>query len=168
MWERWRQGGSLQHVAQLFDRDHSSIQRILAETGGISPARRCRSRLALSLSEREEISRSLVAGTSIRAIAISLGRAPSTISREIKRNDGHVCYRADHADTRAWDRARRPKRCRLVENPELANIVADKLQLQWSPEQLHDGSSTLTQATRTITCHTRQSIAACTFKLAAP
>ncbi|MFS2007308.1 IS30 family transposase [Duganella sp. CT11-25] len=136
MWERWRKGESLQHIAQLFDRNHSSIQRILAETGGISPAQRCRSRLALTSAEREEISRSLVTGASLRSIAVSLGRAPSTISREVKRNGWLTCYRANQADTRAWDRARRPKRCRLMENPTLAGIVADKLQLEWSPEQI--------------------------------
>jgi len=136
MWERWRKGESLQHIAQLFDRNHSSIQRILAETGGISPVQRCRSRLALTLAEREEISRALVTGVSIRSIAVTLGRAPSTISREIKRNGGQACYRANQADKHAWDRARRPKRCRLVENPALAGVVADKLQLEWSPEQI--------------------------------
>src|SRR5882672_4286219 len=86
MWERWKKGESLQQIAQLFDRNHSSIQRILAETGGIRPAPRRRSQLALSLVEREEISRSLVAGHSIRSIAELLKRAPSTISREINRN----------------------------------------------------------------------------------
>jgi IS30 family transposase len=136
MWERWRQGESLQQIAQLFGRNHSSIQGILAATGGIRPAERCRSRLALTLSEREEISRALVAGVSLRAIGLSLGRAPSTISREIKRNGGQACYRANQADRCAWDRARRPKRCRLVANPMLADIVADKLRLQWSPEQI--------------------------------
>ena len=69
MWERWRQGDSLQTIAQLFGRNHSSIQKILAVTGGIRPAQRCRSRLALTLVERDEISRSVVAGKSIRAIA---------------------------------------------------------------------------------------------------
>ena len=88
MWERWQKGESLQQIAQLFDRNHSSIQPILAATGGIRPAPRCRSRLALTLAEREEISRAVVAGHSIRAIAAQLGRAPSTISREIKRNGG--------------------------------------------------------------------------------
>lgn len=136
MWERWRRGDSLQQIAQLFCRNHSSVQHILAETGGIRPPERCRSRLALSLSEREEISRSLVAGASVRAIARLLGRAPSTVSREIKRNEGQNHYRASLADTRAWDRARRPKRCKLVANPMLADIVADKLRLQWSPEQI--------------------------------
>jgi IS30 family transposase len=136
MWERWRQGDSLQTIAQLFGRNHSSIQRILAETGGIRPAPRCRSRLALTSAEREEISRAIVAGQSIRSIAASLGRAPSTVSREIKRNGGQGGYRANLADQCAWDRARRPKPCKLVENRRLANIVASKLRLQWSPEQI--------------------------------
>lgn len=136
MWDRWRQGDSLQTIAQLFGRNHSSIQRILAETGGIRPAPRCRSRLALTLAEREEISRAMVAGQSVRSVAASLGRAPSTVSREIKRNGGLAGYRANLADQCAWDRARRPKPCKLVENRGLANIIASKLQLQWSPEQI--------------------------------
>ena len=136
MWERWQKGESLQQIAQLFDRNHSSIQPILAATGGIRPVPRCRSRLALTLAEREEISRAVVAGHSIRAIAEQLGRAPSTVSREIKRNGGRECYRASQADQSAWDRGRRPKAGKLVENRLLARIVAGKLQLQWSPEQI--------------------------------
>jgi IS30 family transposase len=136
MWERWQKGESLQQIAQLFDRNHSSIERILAETGGICPARRCRSRLALTLAEREQISRAVVAGYSIQAMATSLGRAPSTISREIKRNGGYECYRAAQAEQAAWDRARRPKTCKLVENRTLAHIVAARLQLLWSPQQI--------------------------------
>lgn len=136
MWDRWRAGDSLQTIARLFDRNHSSIQQILAETGGIRPAPRRRSRLALSNSEREEISRSLVAGRSIRSIAGTLGRAPSTISREIKRNGDLKSYRANIADQAAWDRAHRPKLCKLAMNPFIAQIVASKLRLQWSPEQI--------------------------------
>ncbi|ARK99565.1 IS30 family transposase [Burkholderia pseudomallei] len=136
MWERWRKGESLQQIAQLFDRNHSSVQRILAETGGIQPKQRRRSSLALTLAEREEISRSVVAGDSIRAIAIRLARAPSTISRELKRNGGMPGYRANNADELAWERARRPQVCKLVRNRELAQVVASKLQLQWSPEQI--------------------------------
>jgi IS30 family transposase len=136
MWERWRKGESLQQIAQLFDRDHSSIQRILAETGGIRPTERHRAPLALTLAEREEISRSLATGHSIRSIAELLKRAPSTISREINRNGGQEGYRASQADQAAWDRAHRPKSCKLVDNPALARIVASKLQLQWSPEQI--------------------------------
>ena len=136
MWERWQKGESLQQIAQLFDRNHSSIQRILAETGGIRPAQRRRSRLALTLAEREEISRAVAAGHSIRSIATSLGRAPSTISREIKRNGGQEGYRASQAEQAAWDRDARPKTCKLAENRALAHIVAGKLQWQWSPEQI--------------------------------
>lgn len=136
MWERWRKGESLQQIAQLFDRNHSSIQRILAETGGIQPRPRCRSQRALSLAEREEISRGLVAGHSIRSIATLLRRAPSTISREIKRNGGQPGYRATQAEEAAWVRACRPKPCKLAVNCHLAHLVADKLRRQWSPEQI--------------------------------
>ena len=136
MWERWQKGDSLQHIAQLFDRNHSSVEGILARTGGIRPAPRCRSRLALTLPEREEISRAVVAGQSIRSIATQLGRAPSTISREIDRNGGQRDYRASQADQAAWDRAHRPKPCKLVENRALAHIVAAKLKGLWSPEQI--------------------------------
>lgn len=136
MWDRWRKGDSLQQIAQMFDRNHSSIQGILAASGGIRPAARRRSRLALTLGEREEISRGLVAGHSIRSIAAGLDRAPSTICREINRNGGQVSYRADQADQSAWDRSRRPKVCRLASNKALARVVADKLQRQWSPEQI--------------------------------
>jgi IS30 family transposase len=136
MWERWQKGESLNAIARRFDRGHSSIQRILAETGGIRPAPRRRSRLALSLAEREEISRGVISGDSIRSIAASLGRSPSTVSREIRRNGGRRCYRASQAEQAAWDRARRPKTCRLVQNRALAHTVASKLQLAWSPEQI--------------------------------
>ncbi|MFV3371954.1 IS30 family transposase [Pseudomonas sp. NY15435] len=136
MWDRWKAGDSLQQIAQLFDRNHSSIQRILAETGGIRPATQRRSRLALTLAEREEISRALAVGQSIRHIAMRLERAPSTISREISRNGGCRSYRANQADQAAWDRARRPKLCKLAQSPKLAQLVAEKLQIQWSPEQI--------------------------------
>jgi IS30 family transposase len=136
MWERWQKGESLQQIAQLFERNHSSIQPILAATGGIRPAPRCRSRWALTLAEREEISRAMVAGHSMRSIAAQLRRAPSTISRELKRNDGQACYRASQADQSAWARGRRPKTAKLAQNRALARLVAGKLQRQWSPEQV--------------------------------
>jgi IS30 family transposase len=101
MWERWQKGDSLQQIAQLFDRYHSSIERILAESGGMRPAQRRRSRLALTLAEREEISRAIAAGQSIYSIAASLGRAPSTIYREIRRNGDQEGYRASQADQAA-------------------------------------------------------------------
>ena len=97
-------------------RRSKAFQGILAESGGIRPTERHRSRIALILIEREEISRGIVAGKSIRAIAATLGRAPSTISREIRRNDGPQGYRASQADQAAWDRGCRPKVCKLVQN----------------------------------------------------
>jgi len=136
MWDRWQAGDSLHAIARLFDRGHSSVQRVLGETGGIRPARRYRSGRSLSLAEREEISRGVAAGLSLRSIAASLGRAPSTVSREIKRNGGRRQYRANKAEQAAWDRAHRPKSCKLAENRALAHIVAEKLQLQWSPRQI--------------------------------
>ncbi len=136
MWDRWQAGESLHSIARLFDRYHPSIQRILAESGGIRPPKRRRSRLALSMSEREEISRGIVAGRSIRSIASSLGRAPSTVSRELRRNGGRRRYRANRADKAAWERAKRPKTCKLVANRALARVVASKLQLEWAPDQI--------------------------------
>ena len=136
MWQRWQQGDSLHDIAQLFDRPHSSVQGIFAKAGGVRPRPRQRSRLALTLYEREEISRGLVAGQSIRSIASSLGRAPSTVSREIHRNGGVRSYRASQADRAAWDRARRPKACKLVTDRGLARSVAGKLKQWWSPEQI--------------------------------
>jgi IS30 family transposase len=136
MWDRWKKGESLGSIARLFDRHHPSIERIIREHGGIRPPERRRSPCALTLAEREEISRGIATGCSIRSIAASLSRAPSTISREIKRNGGQRGYRASQADQAAWDRAHRPKTCKLVENRALARIVARKLQLEWSPEQI--------------------------------
>jgi len=136
MWDRWQKGDSMHAIARLFDRGHSSVQGILSETGGIRPAQRRRSRLSLTLAEREEISRGVVTGQSFRSMAASLGRSPSTISREIRRNGGRRRYRANKADQAAWDRAHRPKTCKLVENPALSLIVAHKLKQRWSPEQI--------------------------------
>ena len=118
MWDRWQRGETLHSIARLFDRHHTSVRGILAATGGIRPRESRRSRQVLTLAEREEISRGLVAGHSLRSIAESLGRAPSTVSRELKRNGGRSDYRASRADQAAWDRAQRPKLCKLVINLE--------------------------------------------------
>ena len=136
MWDRWQQGDSLHSIARLFDRSHGSIAGILSRTGGIRPPKKRRSRLALTLAEREEISRGIVAGRSIRAIASELGRAASTVSREIQRNGGRRRYRANQADQAAWDRGHRPKTCKLAQNRALARIVGEKLQCWWSPRQI--------------------------------
>jgi IS30 family transposase len=136
MWDRWQKGESLQTIAQLFNRNHSSVAGVLSRTGGIRPPKRARSEIALSLSEREEISRGIVAGHSIRSIATTLRRSPSTVYREIMRNGGQQCYRANEADEAAWNRAQRPKICKLVQNRKLARMVAIKLKQLWSPVQI--------------------------------
>ncbi|MCP4120339.1 MAG: IS30 family transposase [Bacteroidetes bacterium] len=136
MWDRWEKGDSLHSIARLFDRGHSSVFGQLSPTGGIRPPARKRSNRVLSTSEREEISRGLVNGLSLRAIATQLSRAPSTISREVSRNGGYARYRATQADKKAWDRALRPKRCKLAQNRHLSRVIARKLKLKWSPEQI--------------------------------
>jgi len=136
MWDRWQKGDSLHEIARLFDRHHSSVRGILERTGGIRPPTRRRSSRSLTLSEREEISRGLAAGRSLRSIALRLGRAPSTISRELNRNGGLGSYRAHAAEQAAWDRACRPKRCKLALNRPLAMTVAGLLRQRWSPWQI--------------------------------
>lgn len=136
IWERWKQGDTLHKIAKLFDCDHGSVRSILARAGGICPAQRSRSPVALSLAEREEISRALALGQSIRSISAALSRAPSTISREVNRNGGAQSYRATQAEQAAWDRARRPKVCKLTSNRRLARVVALKLQHKWAPQQI--------------------------------
>jgi IS30 family transposase len=136
MWDRWQRGESLSSIGRAFGKQSSSIHFQLSPYGGIRPAPRRRSRLALTLTERETVSRGIVARQSARSIARRLGRAASTVSREIKRNGGSDRYRATRADDQAWTRALRPKRCKLADHPWLQGMVARKLRLNWSPEQI--------------------------------
>jgi IS30 family transposase len=136
LWDRWRKGESLNAIGREFGKPSSSIFAHVKPTGGISPVPRRRSRWALTLAEREEISRGLVAGQSIRWIAAGLSRSASTVSREIRRNGGVRRYRAAAADKRAWKQALRPKPCKLAENGRLRHAVVVKLQRHWSPEQI--------------------------------
>lgn len=136
IWDRWQRGESMSSIGRLFDRNSSSIYPLLARTGGIRPPERRRSRLAMTLAEREEISRGLKAKLSFRSIARQLRRAPSTISREVRRNGGRRVYRAASADLAAWDRAKRPKPCKLAGQPQLCQTIAEKLARKWSPQQI--------------------------------
>ena len=136
LWQRWKSGQSLSDIGRALSKHAGSVHTILSAHGGIIPATRSRSPRSLGLMEREEISRGLAAGESIRQIAAKLMRAPSTISREIARNSCKQHYRAIEADAKAWDRAQRPKPCRLAAAPELQTVVASKLILDWSPEQI--------------------------------
>lgn len=136
IWDRWQRGESMSSIGRAFDRGSSSIHPLLTLNGGIRPAERRRSGRALSLVDREEISRGLESGSSLRSIARRLCRPASTISREVKRNGGALRYRSIHSDLATWDRAHRPKLCKLACNPGLCRTVSDKLQLLWSPEQI--------------------------------
>ena len=136
LWDRWQRGESLKAIGRAFGKPSSSIYFQVASHGGIRPAARRRSRLALTLAEREEISRGIAVHRSARSMARLLGHAPSTVSREINRNGGYHRYRAAVADEKAWARARRPKRCKLADNRRLRAEVARKLRLNWSPEQI--------------------------------
>jgi len=136
LWVRWKRGESISEIGRALDRAPATISCTIRLRGGIAPPLRGRSRLALTLQEREEISRGVAAGDSARRIAARLGRAASTISRELDRHGGRRRYRAAEADRRAWERARRPQRCKLARNPGLAGIVAAKLEQDWSPQQI--------------------------------
>src|SRR5229473_3114660 len=136
IWCRWKAGQSLHEIGRAFDKPHSSIRCLLLPHGGIPPAARRRSRLALTLAEREDLSRGIASGSSIREIARHLDRAASTVSREITRHGGRPAYRAHDADSQAWETELRPKKCFLAVNCKLRNIVANKLILDWSPEQI--------------------------------
>lgn len=136
LWRRWKEGQSLSDIGRALDKHAGSIHGVVCSNGGIMPIKRRRSRLALSLAEREEISRGIVAECSVREIAAKLGRAPSTVSREIERHGGRSKYRAADADCRAWEQAKRPKECLLAANAKLQMLVASKLNLDWSPEQI--------------------------------
>ena len=136
MWERWRQGDTLREVARQLERHPSSVFKKLSRTGGIQPVARSRSSRALSLVDREAISRGLASDRSLRDIARELNRAPSTISREVARNGGAVRYRAASAEQATWKRAARPKLCKLAIDIKLTKIIAKKLKRFWSPQQI--------------------------------
>jgi IS30 family transposase len=136
MWERWRAGESISDIARALQKAPGSIHGMIEVTGGFSPPHRRKRRCTLTLAEREEISRGLATGESLRAIAVRLGRPASTVCREVNRNGGRANYRATEADERMWERARRPKRCLLAMNERLRDMVARRLQEDWSPQQI--------------------------------
>jgi IS30 family transposase len=136
VWKRWKAGQSLHAIGRVFGKPHTSIRHLLLPRGGIAPAIRRRSRLALTLAEREDISRGIASGSSIREIARHLDRAASTVGREVTRHGGRPAYRAHEADDQAWESALRPKICLLALHGRLRGVIASKLILKWSPEQI--------------------------------
>jgi IS30 family transposase len=136
LWQRWRRGESLSDIARALDRKKGPVHRLVSMAGGFPPAERRRSCRVLSLQEREEVSRGVACGMSTRAIAGRLGRSPSTVSRELRRNGGREAYRAAYADEHAWAQARRPKPYKLAQSRRLRLRVAERLQMDWSPAQI--------------------------------
>src|SRR5215467_3713153 len=136
IWSRWKAGETLHEIGRAYSKCHNTIRAVLLPRGGIPPLARRRSRLALTFAEREDISRGMASGSSLREIAGRLHRATSTVSREIARHGGRPAYRAYDADQQAWNAALRPKRCLLAANSELRDVVASKVMLDWSPEQI--------------------------------
>jgi IS30 family transposase len=136
LWERWRAGESISDISRTLQKPAGSIHGMLEATGGISPPERRRRNCVLTPTEREEISRGLATGESLRAIAARLGRCASTVCREVNRNGGRRRYRAQKADEKAWEKASRPKRCLLAMNECLRDVVASKLREDWSPQQI--------------------------------
>ena len=133
VWDSWKAGESMRSIARRLGRQHASVRTMIEDAGGVRPVARRRCSRHLSVMEREEISRGVASGVSIRKIAGRLGRAPSTVSREVTRNGGRSRYRALRADRAAWQRARRPKVGKLVENVQLRGVVEEKLAQWWSP-----------------------------------
>jgi len=136
LWQRWKRGESYGDIARALDRVPATIYCTIRRQGGVAPPERRRSRLALTLYEREEISRGIAAGRSARRIAVCIDRAPSTVTREIGRHGARSCYRAAEADERAWQEAKRPQACKLARDRTLSQLVATKLAQDWSPEQI--------------------------------
>jgi len=136
IWSRWKGGQTLHEIGRAYGKCHNTIRVVLLPRGGIPPLARRRSRLALTFAERENISRGMASGSSIREIARHLHRATSTVSRGVARHGGRPGYRAYDADQQAWNATVRPKRCLLAVNSELRDAVASKLMLDWSPEQI--------------------------------
>jgi IS30 family transposase len=136
IWKLWAEGRSLSEIGRAINRIPGAVFHVVRARGGIPPASHCRSSQALTTAEREEISRGLARGLSFRQIGVRLGRAASTVSREVGRHGGRSSYRAAVADADAWDRALRPQPCRLAQHPALCARVAEKLEADWSPQQI--------------------------------
>ena len=164
IWRGRKSGMTLNSIGRALDRAGPHVRDLVAASGGIAPPPRRRSSWVLGRTEREEISRGIAAGHSMRTIATALERAPSTVSREIARHGGRETYRADAADKAAWTSARRPKRCRLATHGRLRRIVVQKLQRNWAPEQISGWLKERILMPWKCRFHTRRSTAACSFR----
>ncbi len=136
VWDRWQGGEAMRSIARRLGRESSSVRTMIEDCGGVRPVPRRRDPRHLSVMEREEISRGIATGDSLRRIAARLGRAPSSVCREVIRNGGRRRYRALGADRAALRRACRPKAAKLAVNTKLREVVEEKLTEWWSPQQI--------------------------------
>ena len=166
LWQRWKAGESLSDIGRALGKHAASIFGVVVSKGGIVPPIRRRAPLVFQLGEREEISRGIAANCSIRRIAANIGRAASSVSREIARHGGRDRYRASEADFEAWESARRPKPCRLATRHRLRWTVAQKLKLDWSPEQISGWLKGEFLMMRPCACPMKPSTVACSSRLA--
>ena len=166
LWKRWKRGESLSDIGRALGRIPGAVHHVVSARGGIPPPSRTRSQRSLTLTEREEISRGLARGYSVRQIGVRLSRAPSTISREVRRNGGRRQYRVSVADARAWDRTRRPKPCRLALSPLLRALVAEKLAATGPHSRSPGGSNGPFRRILVCTCRTRRSISVSSCRVA--
>lgn len=164
VWRRFKDGEAPSAIARALARSPQGVLTLIARHGGIAPASRRRAPRTLQTAERDTISRGLAAGCSLRALARALGRAPSTISREVHRHGGATRYPAVDADQRAWQRSRRPKACRLATHPVLRRLVARKLAPAWSPQQISGWLAATIRAILRTTCRTRPFTSVCSSR----
>ena len=136
IWRRWKEGQAFSEIGRALDKAKQTVHGVVEKGGGRAPLPRRRRAGSLRLSEREDISRGVAAGKTMRRIAEELGRAPSTVSRELARNMRQRGYRAHIAESNAWRRARRPKICLLARHERLREVVIEKLRDNRSPEQI--------------------------------
>ena len=168
IWDMREAGVPVKRIARHLDRQNVSIRKFIADHGGRRPTPRQRSELRLSFEEREEISRGLAAGLSIRAIAEGLNRSPSTVCREVNANGGRTKYRALQADRGAQKRALRPKRAKLTQCRRLRRTVERKLEDLWSPRRISAGLAETYPMIRRCRCPTRRSISRSSFRAVEP
>lgn len=136
LWRRWKAGEPVRSISRALGRPYHLLYHLIRIRGGVTPVAPRRSSRALSLPDREEISRGLSAQRSIRQIANRIGKAASSVSREIRRNGGAKQYRATQGEAAFWRRARRPKLCLLAQHPRLRREVIRGLRRCWSPQQI--------------------------------
>ncbi len=164
LWRQWKQGEPIRAIARSVGAEQHHVRRFLAQSGGVWVQDQRRAVGHLTLHEREEISRGIAAGMSGRAIARRLNRSASTVAREISRNGGRESYPASDAEARASSVARRPKPAKLTIHPALRQIVEERLECRWSPQQIACWLPLAYPLSPACGSHTRRSTYRCSIR----